>query len=245
MATNPDSFNWRDYDRRLFAAVALIFPLTVLLGFARTYYLKLAFGTAPLPSPLVHVHGALMTTWVAFFIAQVWLIRSKNHRTHMKFGMLGIGLAVAMIIVGFLTAVAAAKNPSPSAPPGIPPLSFLAIPMFDMVMFAGLFGAAIYYRNRPAEHKRLMLLTVINFSAAAIARFPFDFVASAGPLFFFGVPALVTIILLALDTWKNGKLNTTFLIASIALIASYPIRMMLAGTGAWMAFAGWLTGWAA
>ena len=86
MATNPDSFNWREYDRKLFAAVALVFPLTVLLGFARTYYLKLAFGTPPLSRPLVHIHGALMTTWVAFFIAQVWLIRSKNHRTHMKFG---------------------------------------------------------------------------------------------------------------------------------------------------------------
>jgi hypothetical protein len=245
MATNPDTFNWREYDRRLFAAVALVFPLTVLLGFARTYYLKVAFGTAPLPSMLVHTHGALMTTWVAFFIAQVWLIRSKNHRTHMKFGMLGIALAVVMIFVGFFTAVAAAKYGSASAPQDIPILAFLVVPLFDIVIFAGLFGAAIYYRRRPNEHKRLMLLTAINFLPPAVARFPFEPFSSGGPPVFFGIPTVVTIVLLILDTWKNGKVNKAFLIGSVILIASYPLRLMLAGTAAWIAFATWLTSWAA
>jgi hypothetical protein len=245
MATNPDSFNWREYDRRLFAAVALVFPLTVLLGFARTYYLKLAFGTAPLPSTLVHVHGALMTTWVAFFIAQVWLIRSKNHRTHMKFGMFGIVLAVAMVFVGFLTAVAAAKYGSTSSPAGIPPLAFMVVPFFDIVLFAGLFAAAIYYRKRPAEHKRLMLLTAINFLPPAVARIPFEPFVSGGPLIFFGIPAVAAIVLVTLDRWKTGKLNNVFLIGSILLIASYPVRLMLSGTDVWMSFAAWLTSWAA
>jgi hypothetical protein len=54
--------DWRRYDRRLFAAVALIFPVVMVIGFARTYYLKAAFGGPPLPSLLVHLHGALMTT---------------------------------------------------------------------------------------------------------------------------------------------------------------------------------------
>lgn len=246
MATNPEGFDWRQYDRKLFAAIALVFPLTVLLGFARTYYLKVAFGTPPLSRPLVHVHGALMTTWVAFFIAQVWLIRSKNHRTHMKFGMLGIVLGVAIIVVAFFTAVAAAKyGATTPTPAGIPPLSFLAVPLFDLVMFAGLFGAAIYYRKRPAEHKRLMLLTAVNFAPAAIARFPFEPFTSGGPPVFFGVPTLVMIVLLVLDTWKNGKLNKVFLIGSIALIASYPLRLLISGTDVWTSFAAWLTSWAA
>jgi hypothetical protein len=244
MATeNP--FDWRQYDRRLFAAVAVVFPLTVLLGFARTYYLKAAFGGAPLPSLLVHLHGGLMTTWIAFFIAQVWFIRAKNHRAHMKFGMLGIALAIAMVLTGFFTAAAAAKYGSASTPPGIPPLAFLVVPLFDIALFAGLFAAAIYYRLRPAEHKRLMLLTVINFLPPAVGRFPFEPFISAGPLLFFGIPALLMIILLVLDTWKNGKLNKVFLVGSIILIASYPLRIMLSGTNAWMGFAAWLTSWAA
>jgi hypothetical protein len=244
MAMNAP-FDWRAYDRRLFLLVALVFPITILIGFARTYYLRFAFDTPPIPSVLVHLHGALMTTWIAFFIAQVWLIRSKRQRTHMKFGMLGVVLGIAMIAVGFLTAVAAAKYGSTSTPPGIPPLAFLAIPIFDIVLFAIFFGGAIYYRKRPATHKRLLLLTVLNFLPPAIGRFPIESLQSFGPLFFFGVPTVLTIGLLIYDTRRNRKLNWVFLAGAIVLIASYPLRIMLAGTDLWMGFAAWLTTWAA
>jgi hypothetical protein len=239
-----EMYDWRQSDRRLFAAVALLFPLIVFIGFARTCYLKAAFGSPPVPSLLVHVHGLVMTAWVFYFVAQVWLIRSNRARVHMRAGMLGIALAIVVLVVGFFTAAAAAFG-SASAPPDIPPLSFMIVPMTDLVMFAGLFGAAIYYRKRPAHHKRLMLLTVINFIPPAIARIPIESLQAAGPLFFFGVPAAMILGLLVYDTWRNRKLNRVFLIGSIALIASYPIRLMLMGTSAWTSFATWITSWAA
>ncbi|HEV7701816.1 MAG TPA: hypothetical protein VGO43_16410 [Pyrinomonadaceae bacterium] len=163
----------------------------------------------------------------------------------MRFGVLGIALAIAMVAVGFFTATAAAKYGSPSTPPGIPPLAFVVVPFFDILIFAGLFSAAIYYRTRPAEHKRLMLLTAINFLPPGIGRFPFEPFISGGPLLFFGIPAALLLILLVLDRWKNGKVNKVFLIGSLILIASYPLRILLSGTGAWMTFASWLTRWLA
>jgi hypothetical protein len=238
MAMNAP-FDWRRYDRRLFAAAAVMFPLIVLIGFARTYYLKLAFGGAPLPGLLVHLHGALMTIWVGYFISQVWLIRTKNHKVHMNMGMLGIALAIMIVCVGFLTAASAAKYGSPSTPPNVEPLRFLVVPIFDMIVFAGLFGAAIWYKGRPADHKRLMLLTVLNFLPPAIGRFPVASLQVLGPLFFFGVPTLLAIVLLALDTWKNKRLNKVFLVGAIALVMSYPLRIMISGTDAWLAFATW------
>jgi hypothetical protein len=244
MAMN-EPFDWRRSDRRLFAIVAALFPLIVLIGFAQTYYLKFAFGNKPLPSLLVHLHGLLMTTWVVYFIAQVWLIRSKNARVHMRTGILGIALAIAMIIVGFFTAVAAGKFVSPSFPPDVPPLSFMAVPLFDMLIFAGLFGAAIYYRKKPADHKRLMLLTAVNLLPPAVARFPVDSLRALGPLFFFGVPTVLAIVLLIYDTRRNRKLNVPFLIGAVIMIASYPLRIIIAGTPEWVAFATWLTTWAA
>lgn len=239
MAMN-EPFDWRRYDRRLFAAAAVFFPLAVLIGFSRTYYLKAAFGGPPLPSLLVHVHGLLMTVWVGFFVSQVFLIRTKNHKTHMNMGMIGIALAIAMVVVGFFTGAAAAKHGSSPAP-GMDPLQFLAVPFFDILMFAGLFGAAIYFRKSPADHKRLMLLTVLNFLPPAVGRFPIASLQSLGPLFFFGVPSILAVVLLAIDTWKNGKLNKPFLIGAIALIASYPLRLAFSGTDAWMGFAAWMT----
>ena len=240
-----EPFDWRRSDRRLFAIVAALFPLIILIGFARTYYLKFAFGDPPLPSLVVHLHGLIMTAWVLYFICQVALIRTKNARVHMRFGMLGIALAVMIIVIGFFTAAGGAKNPPAAAPPEISPLSFMAVPIVDLIMFAGLFAAAFYYRKRPASHKRLMLLTVLNFLPPAIARFPLTSLQTLGPPFFFGVPAVLTIVLLVYDTWRNKKLNMPFLVGSLALIASYPVRLMVSGTDPWMKFAAWVTTWAA
>lgn len=244
MAMN-EPFDWRRSDRRLFAAVAILFPVIMLIGFGRSYYVKFAFGNPPLPSVLVHFHGLLMTLWIAFFILQVWLIRSMNHKVHMKTGFFGVALAAAIVVVGFFTAVAGAKYPSPSFPPAIPPLAFLAVPLFDLALFAILFGAAIIYRKRLAEHKRLMILTVLNFLPPGLARFPFEPFVSGGPLVFFGVPAALAIGLLIYDTWRMHKLNRVFLAGSLLLIASYPLRLALSGTDLWMSFASWLTAWAA
>ena len=244
MAMN-EPFDWRRSDRRLFAAVALIFPVVMLIGFARTYYLKFAFDTPPISRPLVQIHGVLMTAWIAFFITQVWLIRSKRPKLHMKLGIIGVALGVAIFFVGFFMAVGSAKYGSPSTPPGFPPLAFLVVPIFDILVFAGLFGAAIYYRKRPADHKRLMLLTVINLLPPSLGRFPFESLQALGPLFFFGVPAVLAIGLLGYDIWHNRKLNVVFLAGAIFMIASYPVRIMLSGTDAWLRFAAWLTTWAA
>ena len=244
MAVN-ESLNRRIFDRLLFTAAAILFPLIVLAGFARTYYLKGFFDVPAVPSTLVHLHGLVMTAWVALFGTQVWLISSKRIRVHQRLGYTAIALAVLIIIIGFFTAAASAKFGSASAPPDIPPLAFMIVPMADLVLFAIFFGGALYYRKRPAEHKRLILLTAVNFLPPAIARIPIESLQSLGPLWFFGFPTVVLLILLVIDTWRNHKLNKTFLAGAILLIMSYPLRLMLMGTEQWMAFAAWVTNWAA
>lgn len=225
--------------RRFFLVVAISFPLIVLAGFAQTYYLKGFFDSPPIASMLVHLHGFVMTIWVALFIAQVWLISSKRIKLHQRLGIAGVLLAVVVIVVGIATAIASAERGV--GVPGIPPLAFLAVPLFDMIVFPILFGAAIYYRRQSANHKRLMLLTVLNFLPPAIARLPFETIATAGPMAFFGIPDLLVIIFVAVDTWRHGKLNKPFAFGALLVIASHPLRLMLAGTDVWMRFAAWLT----
>lgn len=244
MAVNENAIR-RGYERKLFLIVAILFAVIVLIGFGPTYYLKEFFQTPPLASVLVHFHALLMTTWVALFATQIWLIRSKNIRIHQKFGLAAIGLAILIVVVGFFVAAAAAKNGSASTPPGIPRLSFMAVPMFDLVMFVILFGAAFYYRKKPADHKRLMILTAINFMPPALGRIHLSVFDALGPLAFFGIPALIAIGLLIYDTWRTGKLNKVFLAGAMLLIVSYPLRLAISGTDTWTAFATWLTTWAA
>jgi len=233
-------------DRRLFAAAAITFPLIVLAGFARTYYLKTFFHTPPLASMLVHIHGILMTSWVLVFVSQVWLISSKRIRTHQRLGLSAVAVAVLIIVVGFFVAVRAAKfGASTPGPPGIPRLSFLIVPLTDLFNFGVLFGAAIYLRRKASDLKRLMLLTAINFFPPAVARIPVASLQALGPIWFFGFPAALAVIALSIDWWQNRKLNKWFLAGTLFLISSFVLRLALMGTSTWMLFAGWLTSWAA
>jgi hypothetical protein len=231
-------------ERRLYLLTAAGFALLVMAGFARTYYLKGIFEAPPLASILVHMHGAVMTAWVVLFASQVWLIRSRKIRMHQAAGYLGVGLAVLVVVIGFFTSLSAAKNGSASAPPDVPPLAFMIVPMTDLVLFSIFFGLAVYFRKKPAIHKRMMLLTAINFLPPAAARLPIEGLTSLGPLFFFGLPTLMLLAAVGYDTWHNRRLNKPLAAGALLLIVSYPARLAFSGTEAWMNLAGWLTGFA-
>jgi hypothetical protein len=230
----------RLFDRRLYFTIAMLFPAIVLLGFARTYYLKGLFATPPLPSRLVHLHGLVMTAWVVLFVSQVRLVATKRIRLHQKLGYASIALAVLIIATGLPTAVRAAKYGSASTPPGVTPLSFLLIPTFDLVMFALFFGAAIVYRRRPSAHKALMLLTALNFVPPALARIPIASLQAAGPVWFFGFPTLVALICLIVEARRHARVNKVLAIGTALLIASYVARLALMTTPTWMSIAAWL-----
>lgn len=232
-----DPIDTRSFERKLFAVMAILFPATVLIGFGPTYYLKFAFDTQPLPSLLVHLHGLFMTAWIALFVTQVFLISKKKIKIHQRLGIVGIILAPVITVTGIMTGTAAAVRGS--APPGLSPLSFLIVPLGDMVVFAILFSAAIYYRKKPANHKRLIFLTVLNFLPPALGRFPFE--SAGSPPFFFGIPDLIAVSFLIFDTWKNGRLNKAFLVGTLLLIGSHVVRLAVSGSDAWLRFAAWLT----
>jgi hypothetical protein len=231
----------RQFDRRLFLTAAVLFPLIVFIGFAPTYYLRGLFESRPLPSNLVHLHGLVMSAWVVLFVIQVRLISAKRIHLHRQLGFAGIGLAALILMTGLPTALRAAKYGTTAAPPEIPPLSFLLVPVTDLVMFALFFGAAVVYRRRAAEHKRLMLLTAINFLPPAIARIPIAPLQALGPLWFFGFPTVLALILIVIDARRSGRVNVVFVAGAALLVASYVARLALMSTPAWVNLATWLT----
>jgi hypothetical protein len=225
----------RTRDRRLAIVIAVFMPLVVLIGFARSYYLKTLFGFPPLPSLLVHIHGVIMTAWVALFAVQVGLVASHRTRLHMKLGILGSVLALLVFVVGILTSLAAAARGS--AIPGWEPLRFVIVPLGDTLAFGALVGAALYYRRKLDIHKRLMLLSALNMLPAAVARIPLDFIQSNGALAFYGLPDLCVVALVAYDTIKQRRLHPAYFWGSILLIASHPLRIMFAHTDIWLRIA--------
>ena len=57
---------------------------------------------------------------------------------------------------------------------------------------------------------------MLNFLPPAIARWPLTLVAAAGPLAFFGIPDVIALVCLVVDTRRNGKVNRVFLAGTAA-----------------------------
>ena len=148
-------------------------------GFAPTYWFQLARGTFVGPV-LLHLHGALFFAWIALLISQTRLVASRRVSDHRAWGLVGISLATAMVIVGLV----AANNTLTlglAAGYGDASRAFLMLPVSAIALFAGFFIAAILNIRRPDAHKRYMLLATISLLQAAMGRIFFVLVTGGGP----------------------------------------------------------------
>lgn len=230
------------YDRIFFSSLAIVMMFGVILGFAPTYYARL-MGSAPLHTTshrpftlLVHLHGALFSTWVLLFIVQTALVATRRVKVHMTLGIAGAVLAASMVVVGISTAVQAMR--AGTAIPGVTPQAFFAIPFFDMVLFAGFVGLALWYRKNKETHKRLMVMAYINIITAAVARWPG--VLPLGPIGFYGFTMIFLVAAIIYDAITRRRVHPVYWWGGAAILLSVPGRLALSSTHAWQNFASWL-----
>jgi hypothetical protein len=232
------------HDRVFYGSVAVSMALMAIVGFAPTFYLRLfsggpmaTFGAGRPFTPLIYIHGALFTAWVALFIVQTALISARRVALHRRIGVGGALLAAAMIAVATMTALAAVKRGS--GPAGIPPLAFLAIPLFDMIMFTTFITAALALRRNKEAHKRLMLLAYVSIMGAPAARLPG--VLPLGPLAFYGIAFVFLASGIVYDLVSRRRVHPAYIWGGTLLVASVPLRLAISGTATWMAIAQALT----
>jgi hypothetical protein len=223
---------------RLYAWFAVVAALTIFAGFGRTLYLRSISG-APTLSPLLLVHGIVMTTWFVLFCIQVWLVATGHVRWHRRLGLFGIAVALAVVYVGIDAAIDAARRGVGPAH-GVATETFMAIPLFDMPVFALLVGIALWRRRRPDIHKRLMLLASLGMLTPAIARIPLGLIQAGGPPVFFGLALGIVGACIAVDTLRNGRLHPAFGWGGALIFAMVPLRLLIAQTPAWSRVAAWL-----
>ena len=231
----------RRRERMFYTGMALAAVATVFAGFARTYYLRPYFSAGSL-GPLLHLHGVIFTSWLVLLPVQTALVALGRTHLHRRLGVAGGVLAALMVVVGSLTAIVRAKVTE--VPPGTPdPLAFLTIPLGDMLVFATLVGAGLYYRRRPDVHKRLMLLATIAILPAATARLPLAFIQEVGPLAFFGLADLFIVACLVYDLVSLRRPHRATIWGGLLIVVSHPLRLLVGNTSAWLWFAAWLTSW--
>ncbi len=223
----------RSSDRAFYIGMSLASVVTVFIGFAPTYYLKTYFG-APALRPLVQLHGFLFTSWIVLFVVQTALIANHHVRLHRRVGIVGAWLAGLIAIVGTTTAVVSGRRNYVADSFGAS--TFLAVPLTDMLVFALLAAAAIYYRQRPVTHKRLMMLATIGLLDAAIARWRLTFIQSNGVAYFV-VTDLFVVAAVVYDLVTRRRVDPANVWGGVLLIGSQPLRLLVSHTTAWLSFA--------
>jgi hypothetical protein len=222
-----------------FSGMAMAIVATVAVGFAPTYYLKLLFATPALPLSM-HVHGALFTAWVLLFVAQASLVSASRTDLHKRLGVAGAALAVAMIISGTTLAIESARlgRPALGVLAQASPFFVLVIPLGSVVVFAILVGLGLYYRRRPQVHKRLMLLATVALLPPPLARM--RMLNALGPQAFFGVTVVFIVAMVAHDYTTRRRVHAVSVWGGLFLALSFPARIALGHTAAWLTFARWL-----
>jgi FtsH-binding integral membrane protein len=225
----------RKYDHVFFSGMALLLLGSVFLGFARSYYLAGMFH-APLPSAIIHVHGALFSSWILFLVAQTTLVASGRTGVHRRIGIAGFLLACLMVVVGVWAATNSLGRGG--GPPGIDPKTFYIIPMTDMLIFGLLVFFAYRARFDSAAHKRIIMVATVALMIAAIARWPLPAV-QRNPLRAALLSYVFLLMIMAYDLWSTHKIHRATIWASVFLIFVQQIRFPIAQTAAWHAFAAW------
>ncbi len=222
-------------DDYFFLAMALLILAVVFIGFARTYYLAGVIH-AKLPSPLVHLHGALFSCWILLLIAQVTLVSVGQVRWHMRLGVLGMVLAGLLALVGFATLIAAVRR---GAAPGMSTEALFAVDVLQLLVFAVLIVWAFMNRSDGSAHKRLIIIATVALLGPALSRWPFAFVFSSD-LVFFGILDSFLIFMIAFDLWSRGKVHLATISGSLLILVMDFAMRPLAHSPLWREFTAWV-----
>jgi hypothetical protein len=238
-----------DVERRFFTSMVIAMAMFVFIGFAPSYFLQPALGglvtgrEVPPITPMVHLHAATGTAWMLFLIFQAYLIRGKQHQRHMANGLIGAGIALAVVIVGFAVAIGAGQ--AGRHPPGWTSTAFLMMPFSTATLFGAYVAAALWWRRKPDYHKRLMLLATVSLllpAGARISTYFFKGILPPGPPGGLVLTDLFIAALVAYDLKKQGRLHPATLWGGGLMLLSQPGRLWLSQTDGWNALAARLIG---
>ena len=229
----------RHRPRRFYTFIGLAMSIIVLIGFSRTYYLKAWFDTPPLTLRL-HLHGLVMTLWLAAFVVQARLIAAGQRNLHKTLGVLGVGLAVAAVVTTYGAAIETARHQTPIG--RLSPADRLYSQLLLVMLFGVFVAAGTAFRKRPEIHKRFMLLATIAALGPGIAR-AVPLIAGRGWRDVH-IPVMAVLVLsgLVYDWRTRGRPQWVLLSGGAVLIALQLTRRLVGGSNSCGQIENWLIG---
>jgi hypothetical protein len=205
----------RRADDIFFTSMSVLMLAIVLVGFAPSYYLRGAVF-AHLPSLLVHIHGAVFSSWIILFVIQSSLVSAGNVSLHRKLGVLGAVIAGLMVILGILTPLGTIHRAA-VLPSFFTPESFLMGNIFGILVFGAYVAFAIWKRNNRIVHKRLMLMANAILTEPALSRMP---IIQHYPMLIGLIPLGIIVALFVFDLFTQKRILAVTVIGGILFWAA-------------------------
>src|SRR5713101_6185165 len=119
----------------------------VVVGFARTFYLRSLFNVPPIPAYL-YVHGVVLTTWFVLVFTQTCLVAAHRTDLHRRLGLFAAAVAVLVVLVSaFVIVRAVPKFITSGSDPA--QMQFVIIgDLVSLVLFATLVAAGLRMRHQ-------------------------------------------------------------------------------------------------
>ncbi len=224
----------RTVERGFFGGMAILLCVVVIIGFTPTYF-GAGMLRAPLPSPILHIHGAVFTLWMVLYLVQSALISARRVAWHRSLGTIAFCLPPLMIVLGTVAAIDALKRGVMIGP--LDPSVSLAIPLLGITAFTCVILASWLTRRRPDAHKRLILLATIGLTDAALGRFPWDRMGmspAAGAVTGLG---LLVALVVAYDLVMLRRVHRSTMWAAPLIFIQGAFAVPIGMTHAWHSFA--------
>jgi hypothetical protein len=227
--------------RRPYVGLAVLAALIAFIGFWPTYFGPLVAGTVD-KTAIIHVHAAVYVGWLAIFVTQAVLAATGRVALHIKLGRFAIGYGVLVIAVGLITAFARFAVRVRAGEAAAAQAQLLG-PLLDMLVFAPLFAAAVYYRRTPEVHKRLMIVATTSLLIAAVTRMP---ILGSPPnrLLLHLIWTAPILLAMAHDFWRRRRLHPVYVLGLVVLVLEGPlVRTPARQSQLWMDASRWLVTW--
>lgn len=216
----------RAWTRRFYIGITVVLMAMVIQGFWPSYFGPLLRGGVERPW-IVHLHGAVFAGWMLLLLTQVSLIAAGRVRHHRRLGAFGIAYGVLVLGLGLVVSIAAPVLHVRAGEWTVDRAAgFLILPLIDMVLFAGLFGAAVAYRTRPEIHKRLILAATVALAFAAVARMAF-----VSPVVLLLVWLSPMLAAMAFDVFSNGSVHRVHVVSVVVMTAAFARIFMMESEG--------------
>ncbi|XVJ66488.1 MAG: hypothetical protein HEQ40_10140 [Lacibacter sp.] len=189
-------------------------------------------------TPVIHIHGALLMTWMLLLIVQPLLIQYGKAKWHRTIGKVSWVLGPLVIIFMFLIGKGGYHRGIAAGIPEHENLTFIVLDMRGFVSFAIFWSLAMMHRKVSHTHMRYMIATGILGLGPGVGR---------GLMHSFGISIwdaititdvldlLIIGVLLGVDIYRKKNYKPFLTVFIVLLIGS--ILWQIRDTAVWQSFA--------